>query len=132
MSITVDWDNSDHSVIRYIYRDKLIWDELYAAIASGHRLMDVANGTVDIIVDVSKSKLISTNALPRSRQAMQMVHPRQGIVIVVGASVWLRSLVDLYHRIYGKDQQKFWMVDSVEEAHQLIRRIRGLLPDCGP
>jgi hypothetical protein len=125
MTITVDWDNSDHSIIRYIYNDKLVWDELYAAIRAGHRLMDMANGTVDIIVDVRNSKLISTSALPRSRQAMQMVHPRQGIVMVVGASTWLRGLVDLYSRVYGRDRQKFWMVDSVEEAHQLIRQIRA-------
>jgi hypothetical protein len=125
MTITVDWDNSDHSVIRYVYNDKLVWDELRTAMEAGHRLMDMASGTVDIIVDVRNSKLISANALPRSRQAAQFVHPRQGIVMVVGASTWLRALVDLYYRVYGRDQQKFWMVDSVEEAHQLIRQIRA-------
>src|SRR5262245_56235477 len=124
MSVTVDWDNNDHSVIRYIYNDRLVWDELDTAIGAGHRLMDVATSTVDIIIDVRNSKLISTSALPRSRQVMQMNHPRQGIIIVVGASTWLRALVDLYHRVYGGNQQKFWMVDTVEEAHELIRRIR--------
>jgi hypothetical protein len=126
MGITAVWDNDEKTIIRYIYDGSWTWDDFYTAFGQAYKMIDTVNHRVDIIVDVRMSSLLPQNALSRGRQLSTSTHTNQGRTIVVGANALMRSVSNIFNKVYTKaaDDLKISFVRTMEEAHdQLLHRI---------
>jgi hypothetical protein len=126
MGIKVTWDNEDHSAIRYDYEGKWTWNDLYEAVKECHRLLDSVNYKVDSIIDLEHSSLLPENALSHGQSVVKMSHPNQGIMIVVGANALVRSLLDIYKRIYVKNTPPVLVARTMAEARETVQRRRAV------
>jgi hypothetical protein len=124
MGISVTWDDEEHSVIRFDYQGAWTWNELYDAVRESHLLLDTVNHTVDSIIDLEHSSLLPEHALSRAQNVVKMAHPNQGMTIVVGANTLVRTLLDIYKRIYIKNTPPVLMARSLPEAREAIQRQR--------
>lgn len=103
MGITILWDNEEKTIIRYVYEGRWVWDDLHHARVQVHEMLNTVNHPVGIIVDVRESTLVPNGALSQGRQfatTSPTTHPNEGRTIIVGANTFLRSMYDLFRKIY--------------------------------
>ena len=122
MGISVKWDNSEQTVIRFVYTGQWTFGDLFDAMESARDLMDTVNHPVHGIIDMQDSKLMPNGVLSLGRNVTMRKHPNQGKSIVVGASGFARTLYDVYRKVYRTtfDESAYGFASSLEEARQLL------------
>jgi hypothetical protein len=122
MTITVQWDNAEKSIVRYIYEGPWTLNDFNTAYLQARELMDTVDHKVHLIIDVTKSGLLPSNVLARSQSVARRHHPNEGSVVIVGASTFIRSLLEIYQRVYSDlvAPGKFHTAPNLEEARRLL------------
>jgi hypothetical protein len=126
MAIQVIWDNPEQTIIRYIYDGRWTWEDLARARDEVHRMLDTVDYRVGIIVDVQKSSMLPSGALTRARQmatATPKYHQNEGSTVIVGANTLIRSLFDMFRKIYTTLSGNI-VIDfatSLDEARRILR-----------
>jgi hypothetical protein len=124
MPITVDWYNSEKTVLLYTYRERWTWTDFDTAVIQGNSLMESVPYTVHVIVDMHDSSLIPTDVISTSnRQRITKGTPHNhGKLIVYGISPALQLLASTVQRIAPQ-----WVADrnaviarSAEEINEII------------
>jgi len=130
MGITVVWDNPEHTILRYIYDGPWGMDNFYPALQESHTMMDTVDYRVGIIIDVQKSKLVPNGVLSHGTKVTTSKHPNQGKSIVVGASGLVRSLFDVYKKVYRSsfDEKAFDFVKTLDEARAILLKAPIVTP----
>jgi len=122
MGIHVQWDNPEQTIIRFRYDGAWNLSDLFDALQEARELMDTVTHRVDGIVDLSESKLMPNGALSLGRNVTMRKHPRQGKTVIVGASGFVRTLYDVYRKVYRTtfDESAYGFASSLEEARQQL------------
>ena len=118
MGITVQWDNSEQTIIRFIYTGAWSFGDLFDAMHDARTLMDTVDHTVHGIIDMRESKLMPNGALSLGRNVTMRKHPNQGRSVIIGASGFVRTLYDVYRKVYRTtfDESAYSFANSLEEA----------------
>ncbi len=122
MSITVIWDNPEQTIIRYIYNGQWNLDNFYHALQESREMMDTVNRRVGLIIDVQNSKLVPNGVLSHGKNVSLRKHPNQGKSIIVGASGFVRTLFDVYKRVYRTsfDETAYAFATNLDDARSLL------------
>ena len=76
MSLQVEWDNPERSVLLYTAIGAWTWEEFYASRERGRQLADAApHERIDAIIDLRSGGAIPDNALFHFRRMPAEVHP---------------------------------------------------------
>jgi hypothetical protein len=122
MSITVVWDNPEQTIVRYIYNGQWSLDNFYHALQESRDMMDTVNYRVGLIIDVQNSKLVPNGVLSHGKNVSLRKHPNQGKSIIVGASGFVRTLFDVYKKVYRTsfDEGAYAFASSLDDARNLL------------
>jgi len=122
MSITVVWDNPEQTILRYIYNGQWNLDNFYHALQESREMMDTVNHRVGLIIDVQNSKLVPNGVLSHGKNVSLRKHPNQGKSIIVGASGFVRTLFDVYKKVYRTsfDEGAYAFASSLDDARNLL------------
>ncbi len=122
MGIEVVWDNPEHTVIRYIYNGQWSLDNFYQALGESHHMMDSVDYCVGLIIDMQNSKLVPNGVLSHGKNVSMRKHENQGKSIIVGAGGLVRTLFDVYRKVYRTsfDDRAFLFVSNLDEARSLL------------
>jgi hypothetical protein len=82
---------------------------------------------VDIIIDVQTVTANYNGFLSAVRYANKVVPANQRLVILVGATAFLKAMTHVAEKIAPNATDKGYMVDTLEQAHQLITEYRAVL-----
>jgi hypothetical protein len=123
MGIKASWDNEDHTILRFNYEGSWTWDDLHNALSQGHAMMRTETHTVDVLIDVSQSRLIPSGALARGKHIDDIKPDNHGMTAVVGANTFMQGLYDLFRKIYRKNLNVVY-VPTLEEARAKIAEQR--------
>lgn len=96
-------------------------EDLFAAWRQEEELRNGAPIRIHSILDVSRARPAPRGLVTHLRQSPSFAHSTKGIIIIVGASVFTRALMDIAMRITGHKDIKF--MDSREEALTYLRAI---------
>jgi hypothetical protein len=118
MGINVQWDNSEQTVIRFVYNGSWNMSDLFEALQDSRDLMDTVDYTVAHIVDLRESKLMPNGALSLGRNVTMRKHPRQGKTVIIGASGFVKTLYDVFRKVYRAsfDDSAYTFATSLDEA----------------
>ena len=118
MGITVLWDNPDQSIIRFVYVGSWSFGDLFDAMQEARNLMDTVDHPVHGIIDMRESKLIPNGTLSLARNVTMRKHPNQGKSVIVGANGFVRTLYDVYRKVYRTtfDESAYSFASTLEEA----------------
>lgn len=116
MSINVQWDNEEHTRVRWDFIGAWDWDDFLAAQKASNDLIKSVPHTVDIISDVSQSPHIPPGAMARFRTYRRDDPDNAGRVVLVGASVYIKTIVEIFRGMFPNTGGKFTFADSLEEA----------------
>jgi UDP-N-acetylglucosamine 2-epimerase len=123
MNVVVEWFDENKHIIIYRFEPRWNWQDLFTAIEEATVLLDEAEHTVDIILDVHKSPSIpnlNPVGLQKVANAPTAQHPNMGTFFMVGAKPYVKTMFDVFGRIYPKAVKQYKLVNSVEEAVQQI------------
>ncbi len=125
MGIRVDWDSQDKAIIKYIFEGYWTWPHMHEAVRQVYALMATVNYTVDVIVDLTESSFVPSEAIANARQLAVSVKPHanySGTTVYVGMNTLARTLLNAVSQIYYQMNQyhNFVFVRNLAEAYKVI------------
>lgn len=122
MTITVSWLDDRQTCILMIYDRQWTWNDFQAAYKQVNQHFSSVPHKVDFIIDIHQAALPPPNGLSYFKQVSENQHANLGRIIVVGAPVFIRGIVNLLTTVYrGRYQPPdFTFVPNLEEARKLI------------
>jgi hypothetical protein len=121
MSVSVAWDNSEKTVIRYTAEGKWTWDEFYLARDAARAWMDsVSHSKINFIIDVRSTSIFPSNALSHFGRMPSHTHPKSGMIVMVGVHRFAQVLVDMMTHLNSAAMNKFCMVSTMEQAREIL------------
>jgi hypothetical protein len=103
MAIKADWDSPEHRAILYVFEEDWTWDELIEAARADDPLIESVDHTVHIILDGRQAKRMPGNPTGRMHEFSPLIHPRLGLIILVGADMWSEIILSLFYKKYGQN-----------------------------
>ena len=126
MAIEVYWDKKDKTIICARLIDNWTWEDYSTA---SQKMLDMAREVdyrVDMITDLRQS-----GPIPRGSASAHILRSREqkpanfGVTVLVGADVFLRALLEVFDRVYGKKVPRSLLVQTTAEARKLIADARA-------
>ncbi len=119
MSVRLEWDNEERSVIRYIFEGQWTWEDYFAARDEAHTHLESAAGLICFIYDVQ------TNSAPpafitTTKSVLKHIHPRTGYVVFVLHHLFMKVLYDTFTRVVPYRRQGYTSASSLAEARHKI------------
>lgn len=128
MGVQVVWDNTDKTVVRFIYEGSWTWQEYHQTIQTANAMMDTVAHPVVSIVDMRATKYIPPNAMRHIRQVINESrnHNNSNIAVYLGADDFTQALVNATQRIYldVRAFSQFFYAESLEAARELAHDLR--------
>ncbi len=128
MGIQVVWDNTEHTILRYDVRGQWTLRDLANAREQVTALLSDNQGPVAIIADVRGSQFVPTNLLGRFSQSSYTPLPNVDLMIFVGASNFIRNMMDMFDRMYQRRHSRMQFTADLETARSQIDANRRGFP----
>lgn len=126
MSITVEWDDADQTIIRVVMAG--FWSESEAdrAFAECDRLLDAVQHRAGIIVDLRRSLNLSPLAIDHVHQMGKKQHPNAAITVFVGGNMLFLPLGSISRLFRKKPASAF--APTLDAARRIIRNVISAVP----
>lgn len=112
----------------FVFEGRWTWNELADAVSIANLLLGPTQYEVDIIAEMSRSTWVPPRALAHLRRIASRIHPRTGVLVVVGGPRFLPVLGDMFARLYRHLAHDAFFTDSMKEARQFIADYRSHRP----
>ncbi len=132
MSITVQWDNPQKTVLNYTFSRGWTWEEYQAAIHEAVEMVDDLNYTVNMIIDLSNSSLLPSNLLFNVRNSMQRSPKPYDLAVIVTTNRFVESIIDVLKTVYPQLGAKHPCVKNLEEARKMLAEYDSKRQDSPP
>lgn len=122
-NIVAAWDNEEKTIIRVTYGLTWTWDDYFQADQAAQALLDSVDHRVDLILDMLNTALPadSLSRIPTLiRAGIGLARPNTGIVVLVGTSGYLRTLISAFQKVYPQESRRVFLVETLDEAYALI------------
>jgi hypothetical protein len=120
MSVSVTWDNDQHTILRFQFGDYWEWDEFQAAIKESQGLLASVNHIVDVIADLQHSPFVPTETLARLAYVGSSSPINLGNIVLVGSNSFAKTTLAVFRTFYGTMAQAFEVAHSVERGRVLL------------
>ncbi|MFQ3659313.1 MAG: hypothetical protein SNJ54_10225 [Anaerolineae bacterium] len=128
MPYEVFWFDDSYTLLYQRYQPGFDLTDLYEVAETSATMLATVGHPVDIIVELAPKGMPNLNGVLRAAQYVDsIVSPNQRLVVVVRASSFMRSVVELSCKIAPKATEKLYFVDTLEEALALIQSYRAQL-----
>jgi hypothetical protein len=124
MSISVDWDNDERTIIRWTFSDPWVWADFRVGYERSHALMESVEHTVHILADVREgTKVPVGNIMSNVRMLITRYPSNLGIHVGVSQNLLVRVMGQTVGRLLPKGiGNGVYAVETMEEAYVLFAR----------
>lgn len=124
MGITVAWQDADQRVVHIVYKGQWTNEEFRVAAYEAMALVRTVNHPVYVIDDFSASDGLPLGVFWQASNSAQFRPPNWAGGIAITRDLLLRSLIDIFSRVYlGKHERRVFVANDLEEAHAIIDRL---------
>lgn len=122
MKITVEWDNEQHTILRWVFQSRWSWDDYSTAQQESNEILAEIDHPVDVIGDLRNTSSLPSNALTAYRGFVAETAPNVDLIVLVGASRFVKAMVNVFVKVMpGKvPGTHFVMADTIDRAYTLI------------
>lgn len=124
MSIKVLWVDDEKTILRWYFDVRWDLDDYYHCVDKTYKLITGLEHTVHIIMH-GEAMTPPTNILSGMRRVDRRIAPNQGLVVIVGADDYTRSMFETAARIAPKVMAEAHYVDTLEDVHTLLNDHTG-------
>ncbi|MEO8609079.1 MAG: hypothetical protein ABI690_14410 [Chloroflexota bacterium] len=121
MSINVQWDNEEHTLVRWDFIETWDWNDFLAAQKTSNALISSVPHKVDIIGDVSRSAYMPPGSIARFRTYRRDDPANAGRVVLVGANTYVKTIVEIFRGMFPNTGGNFTFANSLEEARSELK-----------
>jgi hypothetical protein len=121
MPIDVEWDNAEKTIVRQTYGREVTYNDYYDGVKKRFELISSVEHPVDLIIDLRGANPNLKGLVSAGRYASRHVPPNQRFVLLVGANLFIRSLVNTFIKILPKVSDKIYFVATLEEARKFLQ-----------
>jgi len=125
MSITTNWDNTDQTIIRYIFSGDWNWDEFYQVVEQRFELSEHTSEHLDVIFDLTDSNYIPDGLLLHLKKFVKLLPENHGHYVIVGNHTGLVTIVDMFNRIFKHCNNCLTYSNSLEKARVYLAYLRA-------
>ena len=123
--IQLDWDDPQHSIIRYTFFDPWTWEEYHATNVKRDLMFSSTDHIIDIILDFTHGRHIPGQAMTQFPKAASWDNPKRGVIIVIGVNKMLQMLADIMIHVYPQAASKTPRpAKDLNDAQRMIWEIR--------
>ena len=120
MPLHINWDNDEHTAIRYDYEGKWSWDELYEVTKKASDMFKSVSHKVNVIHNLANSHSLPSGALSHAHRFSAQNPENWGISVVVGTSSFVSSLIQVFRKVYRQFGERYFIAPTLEQARQLL------------
>ncbi len=120
MTVRVDWDDPDHSILLYTLGCRWTWDEFYDAVDKGIAMTNTVSHQICIIVDYQSSQGLPPGAIGQFNRITRLMTPQIELVIIAGGGTLLLSLFNIFLLIAGNVASKYCWVSDLDKAYSTL------------
>ncbi len=127
MSINVQWDNLDRTVVMIDFHRPWTWKEFDSAIEQMLNLFNSVNHRVDVLFDIRDGGFPPPDAIKHFRKAAEIQHPNGGLLVYIAPRVlvqFINSILKIMTVAFAGsgtfESPKFIFTKSLEEAHAYL------------
>lgn len=122
MPIFIRWDDPDKTIIRQTYDGNWDVSDMHKTFDEIQQMRAEVNHPINIIADMSYSRLASGNVLTVLSRAERIFLTEVNIAVVIGANSYLKALTNIATRLAPKALGRMHFANNVEEAYTIIER----------
>jgi hypothetical protein len=119
MTVSVRWDDPEHTILLYSLGGTWTWNELYEAADKGLAMAATVTHMIYVIVDYQSRHGLPPNAFGQFNRINRLMTKQTELVIIAGGGTLLLSLFNLFLLITGNSASKFCWVSDLDEAHKI-------------
>jgi hypothetical protein len=116
MSIQVSWDTEEKKAIRLDFAGQWTLQDFRVAVKEEFALAKSVTHQVDIISNLQNGAALPSNAFLQFKNTMNVSPENIGMVAIVGTSVFVKTMVSVFSKVYTKLGDQLLTADSLEEA----------------
>ncbi len=121
MKHSVEWDNSEKTIVRMTYAGKWTWKDFYDTNMASVALAQTVEHRIHVIADFRHSQGIpGGNPLIHARNAMAVMPDNWGILVIVTDNQIIGRLVSIFRMTFRRLGQKTFLAANMDEAYRLI------------
>lgn len=135
MTITVQWDDCEQTILRREISRVWQWDALLTSIHEGHRMIDATahqQRVYTILVISPEINSAPSGVVLKWRQLDQFRHPRTDLVVVVSERSVVRAFITIIRRISPAFRDRYAYASTLDEARDHIQAVRAQHPTMNP
>jgi hypothetical protein len=131
MTVNIEWDNEEKTVVRMEMVGKWTWTEAYEGSQKGYAMLETVDYVVNIIIDLRRSSGLPMLALTHARNMIARRHPRTGLTVFIGVNALFLMLWRTFKSAYPKISatSDFTFAATIDEAHQIFAERAGRAAD---
>lgn len=123
MPVSLQWDNDDHTILRYDYCGRWTWEDYAPVYERAGILLRECNWTVHFIVNLKDE--VARNHLPagaliRAVNIYRNAPANSGKTIIVNAGMVYRTVAQTGAAAYPAIGKKYAFADTLEEARLML------------
>jgi hypothetical protein len=125
MSLNVEWDDEEKTIILVTQSGGFAWDEWETVGRELEAMIDSVDHRVDVITDIS-DLVVPKDTLanfPKAARMPSLTHPSVGLTVFSGGSRFVQTLANLFDKVY-RPGEKLVFVSTLEEAYEVIAEHR--------
>lgn len=126
MSVTVQWDNEEQTIIRYDFAGRWTWDEFYQAYDQGKKMVAGKAGYQVILYprDDASQRYMPPNFMTHAVAINRQADPNAGLTVIVSQSTYIHALLSVLTGIMRFVGQRYSTAKTLDEAREKLMQAR--------
>jgi hypothetical protein len=120
MPIQISWMTPDKTILVNTYKGAWTTAEVAQAVDANKVLVDEIGHPVPLILDMRQAGTAPPSLLTISTKVDKELTPLVTMIILVGASGYVRTISNLFRRVVPKTLERIHFADTLDEAVALV------------
>jgi hypothetical protein len=120
VSIRIEWDNAEQTILLHTYSGKWTLDDYAAAAHQAYSMVAAADHAVDFIIDLSQSDDPPMKITAAAIRMTELRHPLQRRVVMIGVTHFMMMLFEGGKRLMPHLTQEVYFAKTQDEARALL------------
>lgn len=120
MSVHVQWDNEDRTIILWSFVGRWTWGEYEDALAAAVTMLDTVDHKVDYVYDVRLMSILPPDVVTRFKTKYLKQPEKTGRFIAVGVDDYLRLVWNTFTDLPYARHLRVDYADTLEDARKIL------------
>lgn len=120
MSVTVQWDNDDKTILRYTFEGDWTWEEYFIELTQGREMMASVSHDVCVFNDMQHITRFPINFVSRAKGVITSRPDNTGLAIFLTTDRFFKILYNILGQIIPNVPTDYLMVATEEEGYNRL------------